>query len=180
VISMIPLPPALFHLALSWVTAATEVNKMVNRSGKFFEIDHLLPLEEQDRPRGVITFDKGVQSYEDFADDEIRKYHQHGSVSPLMSVIGRTGKTAQDFNLAAESDPRIVNPISVKPEGTASSAGMTPENFGQTPKPSLISDLKLNAMVRTAGNAFPETEINLAPADLIGTTTVNLISPFGR
>ena len=69
VISMIPLPPALFHLALSWVTAATEVNKMVNRSGKFFEIDHLLPLEEQDRPRGVITFDKGVQSYEDFADD---------------------------------------------------------------------------------------------------------------
>ncbi len=177
---MIPLPPALFKLALSWVTAATEVNRMVSRSGKFFELDHLLPLEDKDRPRGVVTFDKGVQSYEDFADDEIRKYHQHGAVSPLMSVIGRTGKTAQNFNLAAESDPRIVNPISIKPEGTASSAGMTPENFGQTPKPSLISDVKLNAKIRTAKRAFPPSEINLPPADLIGTSTVNLMSPFGR
>ena len=75
---MIPLlPMSMIHLALSWVTAVTEVNRMVERSGKFFDIDHLLPLEDEDRPRGVITFDEGVQSYEDFADDEIRKYHQH-------------------------------------------------------------------------------------------------------
>jgi hypothetical protein len=178
---MIPLfPMSMIKLALSWVTAVTEVNRMVERSGKFFDIDHLLPLGDEDRPRGVITFDEGVQSYEDFADDEIRKYHQHGSVSPLMSVIGRTGKTAQDFNMAAESDPRIVNPVSIKPEGTASSAGMTPENFGQTPKPSLISDFKLNTMLRTASNAFPEQELDIPVRDLIATTSVNLMSPFGR
>ena len=178
---MIPLfPMSMIKLALSWVTAVTEVDRMVQRSGKFFDIDHLLPLGDEDRPRGVITFDEGVQSYEDFADDEIRKYHQHGSVSPLMSVIGRTGKTAQDFNLAAESDPRIVNPVSIKPEGTASSAGMTPENFGQTPKPSLISDFKLNSMLRRASNAFPEKELHIPVRDLIATTSVNLMSPFGR
>jgi len=178
---MIPLlPMSMIHLALSWVTAVTEVDKMVERSGKFFDIDHLLPLGDEDRPRGVITFDEGVQSYEDFAEDEIIKYHQHGSVNPLMSVIGRTGKTAQNFNLAAESDPHLVNPYSSKPEGTASSAGMTPENFGQTPKPSQISDFKLDSMLRTASRAFPKTELNISSADLIGTTTVNLISPFGR
>ena len=50
---MIPLfPVSMIHLALSWVTAVTEADKMVDRSGKFFDIDHLLPLEEQDRPRG--------------------------------------------------------------------------------------------------------------------------------
>ena len=49
---MIPLfPVSMIHLALSWVTAVTEADKMVERSGKFFDIDHLLPLEEQDRPR---------------------------------------------------------------------------------------------------------------------------------
>ena len=178
---MIPLfPVSMIHLALSWVTAVTEADKMVERSGKVFDIDHLLPLEEQDRPRGVVTYDKGVQTYKEFADDEILKFHQHGSVSPLMSVIGRTGKTAQNFNLAAESDPRLVNPVSIKPEGTASSSGVTPENFGQTPSPSLISDFRLNSMLRQVGNAFPRQDLNIPRRDLIATSTVNLMSPFGR
>lgn len=172
---MIPLLPLAFvHLVLSWVTAVTEVEKL-----GFFDIDHLLPLEEEDRPRGVITFDEGVQTYDEFADDEITKYHQHGAVSPLMSVIGRTGKTAQMFMLAAESDPRLVNPYSSKPEGTASSAGMTPENFGQTPKPLQVSDSVLESLLSNASKAFPATKLNISPLEVIGTSTVNSLSPFG-
>ena len=172
---MIPILPVSFvHLILSWFTAITEVEKL-----GFTDIDHLLPLKDKDRPRGVITFDKGVQSYEDFADDEVKKFHQHGSVSSLMSVIGRTGVAAQNFNLAAESDPKLVNPYSTAPEGSASSAGMTPENFGQTVKPLQVTDARLDSLLRTASKAFPTQDLTVSGNDVIATSTVNAMSPFG-
>ena len=58
---------------------------------------NMLPLDEEDEPVKVITA-KGVQSYEDFGKSILSRFHQHGSVSPLMSVLGKGGKPSEEWN----------------------------------------------------------------------------------
>ena len=60
----------------------------------------MLPLSEEDAPKGVITA-KGTMSYEDFAKKELTEYHQHGTVSDLMAVIGLGGKPSRDWSEGA-------------------------------------------------------------------------------
>ena len=58
---------------------------------------NMLPLDEEDEPLKVITA-KGVQDYEDFGKSILSRFHQHGSVSPLMSVLGKGGKPSEEWN----------------------------------------------------------------------------------
>ena len=69
----------------------------------------MLPLSEEDAPKGVITA-KGTMSYEDFAKKELTEYHQHGTVSDLMAVIGLGGKPSRDWS---ESALNTVNPVTL-------------------------------------------------------------------
>ena len=65
-----------------------------------FDLSKFLPLKEKDRPKGVITA-TGVESYEDFAKKELSEYHQHGTVSDLLGVIGLGGKASRDWSSSA-------------------------------------------------------------------------------
>jgi len=131
----------------------------------FSDLDKFLPLAKKDRPRGVITFGEGVQTYEDYAQKEVTEYHQHGTTSGLMSVIGKTGKTAQAFNMAAETYGVPMGQIS--------------ENYGQTATPIQQSSRQIESLLRQARNAFPDRPLHLKTMDIIGSSTVGDLSPFG-
>ncbi len=140
----------------------------------FFDLDKFLPLKKEDRPEGVITLG-GVESYEDFAQKEVAKYHQHGSVSSLISVIGKGGKTAQSMLSAAEnfgSETFAVESYMV-PEGTVS------ENFGQTFKPPVEPDFMMRQELSALKTAFPNRPLELPTKKLIGSSSLLSLSPFG-
>ena len=67
----------------------------------------MLPLDEEDAPKGVITA-KGTMSYEDFAKKELTEYHQHGTVSDLMAVIG-LGVKPQEIGQVVRQKPLHLN-----------------------------------------------------------------------
>ena len=60
----------------------------------------MLPLKGKDAPKGVVTA-SGTMSYEDFAKKELAEYHQHGTVSDLMGVLGIGGKPSRDWSEGA-------------------------------------------------------------------------------
>ena len=140
----------------------------------FFDLDKFLPLKKEDRPEGVITLG-GVESYEEFAQKEAAKYHQHGSVSSLISVIGKGGKTAQSMLSAAEtfgSETFAVESYMV-PEGTVS------ENFGQTFKPPVEPDFMMRQELSALKQAFPNHPVDISQKRLISSSSLISLSPFG-
>jgi len=140
----------------------------------FFDLDKFLPLKKEDRPEGVITLG-GVETYEEFAQKEAAKYHQHGSVSSLISVIGKGGKTAQSMFSAAEtfrSESFAVESYMV-PEGTVS------ENFGQTFKPPVEPDFMMRQELSALKTAFPNHSVDIPTKRLISSSSLISLSPFG-
>jgi len=135
----------------------------------YFDLDKYLPLKEEDRPEGVITLE-GVESYEEFADKEVTKYHQHGAVSPLMSVLGRGGKTAQNMLMASETfsmESYMVPEYAVR------------ENYGQTFTPNIEPNWMIREQLTEMRDAFPDTTLTIPKKKLIGASSLLSLSPFG-
>lgn len=134
-----------------------------------FDIDKYLPLKEEDRPEGVITLG-GVESYEEFAQKEVSKFHQHGAVSPLMSVLGKGGKTAQNMLMSAETfsmESYMVPEYAVR------------ENYGQTFTPNIEPNWMIKEQLTELQDAFPKKPLNIPVKKLIGASSLLSLSPFG-
>tara|TARA_B100000131_G_scaffold319292_1_gene364887 strand:+ start:728 stop:1174 length:447 start_codon:yes stop_codon:yes gene_type:complete len=135
----------------------------------YFDLDKYLPLKEEDRPEGVITLE-GVESYEEFAEKEVTKHHQHGAVSPLMSVLGRGGATAQNMLMASETfsmESYMVPEYAVR------------ENYGQTFTPNIEPNWMIREQLTELRDAFPDTKLNIPKKKLIGASSLLSLSPFG-
>ena len=68
----------------------------------------MLPLKDDEAPKGVVTA-SGTMSYEDFAEKELTEYHQHGTVSDLMAVLGLGGKPSRDWDDSAAETFHILH-----------------------------------------------------------------------
>jgi superoxide dismutase, Cu-Zn family len=158
---------------LGFFVAPKLINKGSEIMGKF-DFDNLLPLKKEDRPDGVITLG-GVETYEDFAQKEVGKYHQHGAVNPLMSVLGKGGKTAQSMLSAAETfnSETYATESYMVPEGTVT------ENFGQTFKPPVEPDWMMREELSALKSAFPNAPIKVPAKKLVATSSLLSLSPFG-
>lgn len=135
----------------------------------FFDLDKFLPLEEEGRPEGIITLE-GVKSYKEFAEKEIPKFHQHGMVSPLMSVFDIESKTAQMFSLASENFGM---------ESYAVPSGVVSENYGQMVTPNPEPDWMITEQLSELKNAFPQVSIKIPLNKLIGSSSLMSLSPLG-
>lgn len=86
----------------------------------------ITPLGEN-KPKKVITA-KGSVSYDEFAEKQTARHHQHGAVHPLMSVLGVGGATSQSWNMGAAED---ITPGSQWAMQQVAPSGMVHENLGQ-------------------------------------------------
>ena len=102
----------------------------------------MLPLDEHTEPVKVITA-QGVQSYEEFGKDILTRFHQHGTTSPLMGVLGKGGKPSRDWSEgAAETYALEQDDLENARQGEDWDVpmGVVRENFGQTVQPEIMSE----------------------------------------
>jgi hypothetical protein len=142
----------------------------------------MLPLSKKDAPKGVITA-KGTMSYEDFAKKELTEYHQHGTVSDLLAVIGIGGKPSRDWSsLAAEStaiDKAALDRARISQNWDVPK-GVVRENFGNLIQDEPMSDAQIARSVVSFRRAHRIQDIDASifkVNTLIQAQTVSGITP---
>ena len=146
-----------------------------------FDLNKYLPLKEKDRPKGVITA-TGVESYEDFAKKELSEYHQHGTVSDLLAVIGIGGKASRDWSSsAAETFATDVQLNSgIISQSWETPTGVVRENFGHLGDVQELNDDEIRAKAGAFKRAFRMPELDSSKFKvnvLIHGQTVSGITP---
>jgi hypothetical protein len=132
----------------------------------------MLPLDEEDAPKGVITA-KGTMSYEDFAKKELTEYHQHGTVSDLMAVIGLGGKASRDWSSGAAETFALEQTWNTP-------TGVVRENFGNLGTVEPLTEKEIARSARAFKRAFKTPAISSADMntnELIHSQTVKGILP---
>lgn len=119
----------------------------------------MLPLDEEDEPVKVITA-KGVQSYEDFGKSILSRFHQHGSVSPLMSVLGKGGKPSEEWNTDTLTEEDLAAARSG--ESWDVPMGVVSQDFGQNVRGNVSSD-ELENYGRKSRRAHIQPDIIASP-----------------
>jgi len=147
-----------------------------------FDLSKFLPLKEKDRPKGVITA-TGVESYEDFAKKELSEYHQHGTVSDLLGVIGLGGKASRDWSSSAAesfaSEEKSVN-SGIVAQSWETPTGVVRENFGDLGTVESLTEDEIQQSVSVFKKAFRIPEVDskkFKPNILIHGQTVSGITP---
>lgn len=113
----------------------------------------MLPLSEEDAPEGVITA-SGTMSYEDFAKKELTEYHQHGTVSDLLAVIGIGGKPSRDWSSSAAETFASVS------QNWDTPSGVVRENFGNLVQHEPMTEERMVRSVTSFRRAYRMPEID--------------------
>ena len=142
----------------------------------------MLPLSEEDAPKGVITA-KGTMSYEDFAKKELTEYHQHGTVSDLMAVIGLGGKPSRDWSEGA-AETYAVEQTALEQSRMGQTwntpSGVVRENFGNLGSVEPINREEIAHSVGSFRRAYKSPRIESADLkvnELIHSQTLKGILP---
>ena len=139
----------------------------------------MLPLDDEDKPVRVIT-SKGVKSYEDIGKSIITRFHQHGSVSPIMSVLGKGGKPSQTWN----ADNLTQDKLDAARQGESWDVplGVLSQDFGQNVKAMNTTTEEMDSYARKSRNAHRSPQISTSPYSsilLISSQTVEGLVPLG-
>jgi hypothetical protein len=120
----------------------------------------MLPLDDEDAPVKVITA-KGVKSYEEFGESIISRFHQHGSVSPLMSVLGKGGKPSQTWNADTLSQEDL--DAARQGESWDVPMGVLSQDFGQNVRAMGTKTEEMDRYARKSRNAHKSLPISISP-----------------